>query len=237
MEKRVSNIVSNNQNLTPVNVYESFNTIMFSSDKRVFNKMIKKIEFYGEVKDLVGDILEFGVFMGSGMAIFLKLQELYEPNSISTVIGFDHFNKSNTINQLDGNNRDLMSCVLNRVNEDELSLESVRKNLSAFDPTKYMLVQGEAVEKCRNFHMENPGLRIKILYMDLDLGEPTYQILKILWNKVVKGGIVVFDEYGYHKWDEANGVDKFLKEIDGQYELFNTKVYNPTVYIKKTIIS
>jgi hypothetical protein len=52
--------------------------------------------------------------------------------------------------------------------------------------------------------------------MDIDVGEPTYEILKILWKKVVKNGIVVFDEYGYNNWDESNGVDKFLKEI-GKY--------------------
>ena len=39
--------------------------------------------------------------------------------------------------------------------------------------------------------------------MDLDLGEPTYNVLKILWKKVVKNGFVVFDEYAYHKWDES----------------------------------
>jgi hypothetical protein len=35
--------------------------------------------------------------------------------------------------------------------------------------------------------------------MDLDLGEPTYNILKTLWNKLVKNGIIVIDEYAYHK--------------------------------------
>jgi hypothetical protein len=189
------------------------------------------------VKELVGDILEFGVFRGSGMAIFLKLYELYEPNSVSKVIGFDHFNRDNTLNDLEGLNKDYMDCVLSRVDNNELSINSVSKNLSVFNANRYLLIEGDAIKMSRQFSTENPGARIKLLYMDLDLGDPTYNVLKILWNKVVKGGIVVFDEYAYHKWDEANGVDKFLKEIDGQYEIFNTKIHNPTMYIKKLVIS
>jgi len=102
--------------------------------------------------------------------------------------------------------------------------------------SNYLLIKGEAVEKYNNFNHNNPGLRIKILYLDLDLGEPTYNILKIFWNKVVKNGIVVFDEYAHHHWDESVGVDKFLKEIEGQYEFIDTKIYTPSAYIKKLVI-
>jgi len=74
------------------------------------------------------------------------------------------------------------------------------------------------------------------MYMDLDLGEPTYKILKEMWSKVVKGGIVIFDEYAYHIWDESIGVDNFLKEIDGQYECISTMICSPTMYIRKLVI-
>jgi len=56
------------------------------------------------------------------------------------------------------------------------------------------------------------------------------------FNKVVKNGIVVFDEYAYHKWDESDGVDKFLKEVEGQYTFVDTKIGSPTAYIIKTVI-
>ena len=69
--------------------------------------------------------------------------------------------------------------------------------------------------------------------MDLDLSDSTYAIIKVLWKKLVKGGIIVFDEYAYHKWDESDGVDKFLKEIPGEYEFIDTKISSPTAYIRK----
>ena len=82
---------------------------------------------------------------------------------------------------------------------------------------------------------KSPGLKIKLLYMDLDLGEPTYEVLKSLWKNVCLNGIVVFDEYAFHCWDESIGVDNFLKEISGQYECYKTDVASPSMYIVKTI--
>lgn len=53
--------------------------------------MIKRSELYLNVKDIVGDILEFGVFKGASIALWSKLINMYEPNSITKVIGFDFF--------------------------------------------------------------------------------------------------------------------------------------------------
>jgi hypothetical protein len=198
--------------------------------------MMKKAELYMKVKDLAGDILEFGVFKGAGMALFLNLKMMYEPNSIMKVIGFDFFNSEALTNTLDGLNKSMMTAVLNRVDSKEISTESVKKRLSVFKEDTYKLIEGEAVANSKQFYLDNTGARIKILYMDIDLGEPTYNILKILWNKVVKHGVVVFDEYCYHMWDESDGVDKFLKEIDGQYTFIDTKIGSPTAYIIKNVI-
>jgi len=221
---------------TPQSVYDSYNCLMFSGDARVFNKMMKKSELYLQVKDLAGDILEFGVFKGAGIALFLNLKMMYEPNSLMKVIGFDFFNCEKLINSLDGLNKTMMSTVLNRTESNELSLDSVKRRLSNFNESTYKLIEGDAVTNSKQYVLDNPGARIKVLYMDIDMGDPTYNILKVLWNKVVKGGIVVFDEYAYHKWDESDGVDRFLKEIDGQYVFVDTKIGSPTAYIIKTII-
>ena len=186
--------------------------------------------------NLLGDIMEFGVFKGAGMALFLKLKQMYEPNSLMKVIGFDYFEKDILTNTLTGINKIKMSDVLQRVESTDLSLESVNDRLSHFSSDNYMLIKGDAVVQANNFYLENPGAKIKLLYMDLDLGDPTYTILKKLWQRVCKGGIVVFDEYAYHIWDESIGVDSFLKEIDGQYISVNTNISSPTMYIIKTVI-
>ena len=214
-------------------VYDSYNNIMFSKDTRVFSKMMKRAELYLNVKDIVGDILEFGVFKGASIALWSKLINMYEPNSITKVIGFDFFNPEQVVGEMDGINKSMMTDVVNRVEKNDLSLESVEEKLSVFDSSRYKLIQGNAVSTSSTFVNNNPGLKIKMMYMDLDVGEPTYEILLKLWNNVSINGIIVFDEYAYHQWDESVGVDKFLKTIHGKYEQFPTGIYSPTFYIKK----
>jgi len=225
--------IYNSVRASPQIVYDSYNKLMFSADRRVFNKMAKKIELYLQVKDLPGDIVEVGVFKGAGLGLFLNLKGMYEPNSLMKVIGFDFFNSGTLLESLDGLNKTMMETVVSRVSEKDISLESVTESLSMFNEESYSLVQGDAVVKTKEFCDKNPGARIKLLYMDIDVGEPTYEILRTLWNRVMKKGIVVFDEYAYHKWDESNGVDKFLAEIKDEYEFFDTKIYSPTAYIRK----
>ena len=226
-----------NRRLPPKqDIYDNYNNLMFSSDSLVFNRMTKRIELYLQVKDLAGDILEFGVFKGAGLAIFLKLKNMYEPNSLSKVIGFDFFNSETTLQSIDGLNKTMMTTVLKRVNQSDLSLATVSNRLSFTDSSNFILIEGDGEKTSATFNKDNPGARIKLLYMDIDLGEPTYNILKTLWKKVVKNGIIVFDEYATHKWDESDGVDKFLKEIEGQYEFIDTKIYAPTAYLKKLVI-
>jgi len=228
--------IYNSKSVTQQSIYDAYNTLMFSGDKRVFNKMTKKIKLYEIVKEFSGDILEFGVFKGAGIAIFLNLKALYEPNSLMKVIGFDYFSPATLSGNLNGLNKSMMSTVLNRVNINELSRESVEARLSNFSKDDYMLIQGDAVVNAEKYDLENPGARIKLMYMDLDLGEPTYAIIKVLWKKVVKGGLIVFDEYAYHKWDESDGVDRFLKEIPGEYEFIDTKISSPTAYLRKIVM-
>lgn len=228
--------IYNNTATTAQSVYDAYNNLLFSSDKRVFNKMVKRVELYMKVKDLAGDIMEVGVFKGAGMALFLKLKHMYEPNSLMKVIGFDYFEKDTLLDSLDGVNKESMTNVLSRVDQKELSFESVNSRLLPYGGDNFMLIRGDATLESKKFCLKNPGAKIKMLYMDLDTGDATYTILKELWGRVVRGGIVVFDEYAYHVWDESIGVDKFLKEIEGQYVSVDTKIYSPSLYITKLVI-
>ena len=228
--------IYNNIKETNQSIYDAYNTLVFNDDKRVFQKMIKKIELYLDVKkkDIFGDIVEFGVFKGGGVALWLKLRELYEPHSLTKVIGFDFFEPKETINSLVDENKELMTNVLKRVKSDDLTLESVKKRLSNFNEENYMLIKGDAVEQSKNYYTKNVGAKIKLLYMDLDIGEPTYQILIMLWDKLSIGGIIICDEYGFHGWDETIGVDNFLKQVDkNTYKIENTNIVTPTLVIKK----
>jgi hypothetical protein len=220
----------------PQELYDAFNSFILSSDRKVFNKLIARTLLYNEVKDLPGDIVECGVFKGTGLYSFLKLKQLYNPNSVKKVIGFDFFNTDDLLNSINNEmDRETMSVLFNgrdfkhEKNYDTFLHEQILTH--GFLDTDFQLVQGDVSLTTKNFSQNNPGFKISLLYLDLDLEEPTYNTLVNLWDNVVKGGIVVFDEYGYHKWSESKGVDRFIEEK--KLEIKTLNYYAPTAYIKK----
>ena len=66
------------------------------------------------------------------------------------------------------------------------------------------------------FIKDNPGLRISLLHLDVDLYEPTKAALAALYPLVVRGGLVVFDEYALPPWEgETVAADEFLATLPG----------------------
>jgi hypothetical protein len=181
----------------------------------------------------MGDIVECGVFKGSGIMVWLKILDMNEPNSVKKVIGFDHFNRQFIDNLKNKNDREPMEQVFDRCHiTDETCFDVVtdKINNAKVNPGKYELIQGDIIETSKGI-LSRPGLRISILYMDLDLDEPTYATLKNLWSRVVSGGFVIFDEYAYHVWSESNAVDRFVKEYN--LKLNSTFIKAPSAYIIK----
>lgn len=233
----IKNILNNNEkSYTNDNNYNSFNEFIFSNDIKVFGKLIKRFEYFNRIKNLPGDIVEIGVFKGSGIATFSKFLEIYCSNSNKKIIGFDIFKNNDEIilkkdNELDKKN---METVYSRVNNDDLKIESVISRLENMEiHKKYLLIEGDVEESIPLFLKNNPGMRISMLYIDCDIERPTYLSLKYLWDRILPGGIIVFDEYEYHTFSESCGVEKFLKENNIKYELKSTNFMAPTAYLMK----
>jgi len=224
-------ITSNTQEL-----YDSFNSFIMSSDRRLFNKLIARTLLYDTVKHVPGDIVECGVFKGSGLYTFLKLKTLMNPNGSKKVIGFDFFNTDDLLSSIKSDHdKNAMSTLFNGrdFNYGTSYKQLLSDNLisDGFTTDDFELIEGNIIETTRTFVIENPGFKISFLYMDLDLDEPTYESLCNLWDRVSKGGIIIFDEYGYHKWSESVGVDRFIEEKG--IELKYLDYFCPTAYIIK----
>lgn len=218
------------------NIYDSYNSFIFSKDRNIFNKMYSRFYFYNKTQHLLGDIVECGVFKGSGLFSWLKMLDMNEPNTIKKVIGFDFFDPKFVDDISDKIERETMKQVFNRCSEldmNDVSFSGIETKLKSaeFKQTKYELIAGDISETTKKIIEERPGFRISILYMDLDLEEPTYNTLTNLWDRVVPGGIVAFDEHAYHSWTESNAVDRFVQEK--KLVLHRTNVQAPTAYIVK----
>ena len=217
-------------------LFDSFNSFILSEDRRIFSKLISRTLLYNEVKDIPGDIVECGVFKGTGLYTFLKLKGLYNPNSSKKVVGFDFFDTNQLIssinNKTDKEAMDVLFKERNFIHEtsfkDYLSTKLIQ---DGFLNTDFELVDGDLSITSKEYSENNPGFKISLMYMDVDLEEPTYNTLVNLWDNVTKGGIIVFDEYGYNKWSESKGVDRFIEERNIEIKSLNYMC--PTSYIKK----
>lgn len=216
-------------------LYDNFNGFILSSDTKVFGKLLARTLLLNEVKHLPGDIVECGVFKGTGILTFLKLKKYLCPNTLKKVIGFDFFNSKKLIDSLTGIDKQAMNVLFKDRNfehkNDYAKYFSESIQSMGFKEHEYELVSGDVIETTKKFVSERPGFRISLLYLDLDLDIPTYEALKNMWDRVVSGGIVVFDEYAFHKWSESDGVDRFFKDRGVQIKTLN--YICPSAYVIK----
>lgn len=220
---------------TSQDIYDAFNNLIFSDDLKVLGKFVSKIQLYNMVRDIPGDIVECGVFKGSGILSWLKIKEILHPNAFKKVIGFDYFDTASLIKSLKGDDQYKMAKLFSTRNfEHGLDFEELLTNKifnCGFDRSEFELVKGDITKTASDFVEARPGFKISLLYMDLDLEEPTYYALASLWHQVSRGGIVVFDEYAYHQWSESIGVDRFFQDLNITVKSLDFNA--PTAYVIK----
>ena len=74
-------------------------------------------------------------------------------------------------------------------------------------------MEGDIEQTVPHFVMANPGARLSFVHFDCDLYRPTKIALDALWDRVSRGGVVLFDEYAIHDWPgETAAVDEFFRD-------------------------
>lgn len=223
---------------TSQEIYDSFNGFIFSSDSKVFSKLIARTLLFNEVVDVPGDIVECGVFKGSGILTWLKLKKVLRPNSFKKVIGFDFFNTEMLLNSLSGVDRERMENLFTsrNFNLDESYITVLSKIIEecGFNESCYELIKGDVSITSQQYAKNRIGAKVSLLYMDLDIDKPTYDVLECLWDKISYGGIIAFDEYAYHQWSETLGVDRFFQSKKLKIKTLDYSA--PTAYVRKEFI-
>ena len=218
-------------------IYDAFNDFIFSSDTRVLGKLLARASLFSQVKDIPGDIVECGVFKGSGILTWLKLKKIFVPNSFKKVIGFDYFDTNSLLNSLSGNDKVSMTeLFVDRNYEHDEAVSKLlheKISLAGFGKNDYELVKTDICQTAPEFAAKRPGYRISLLYLDLDIEQPTYDTLSAFWERVSIGGLVVFDEYAVHQWSEAEGADRFFKGKNIQIKT-TTDYFCPIAYAVKS---
>lgn len=156
-------------------------------------------ELYRRILRVPGSIAEFGVQWGRNLAGFHSLRSLYEPTNMSRhIFGFDTFAGFPSVSDRDGDDEATRVGGLTVSEGWEQELEAIldaHQRLSLRpDNRRFQLVKGDVCETVPRFVEDNPHVLFALLYLDLDLYEPTRDVLAALWPRVPKGGVVAFDE-------------------------------------------
>lgn len=198
------------------------------SKRILFTRFLAHFELFKMTVDLPGSIVELGVSRGVSFFSFHKFLEIFLPMDTSKkVYGFDSFEGLSDFNDKDGatTNDELsdkrMGGWSSQSVEGELfELADLFNGDNVLARERSRLIKGRVQESLIPFLESTPGVRINLLHFDMDLYEPTKYALEHLWDLVVPGGVVVFDEYGLPPWGgEATAFDEFCKERNIKVQL------------------
>lgn len=219
---------------TPQSVYDDFNSFIFASEIRVFAKLSARMFLYNKIKSIPGDIVECGVYKGSGLMSWLKLKKTFSPNLLRKIIGFDMFDQEKLLQTLTDDDKLKMEILFENRNFQYTNYKNILHDKilkSGFTDADFELIEGDVSITSRDFVDRRPGFKIALLYLDMDIEQPTYDALNNFWDRISDGGIVVLDEYAHHQWSESKGVDRFVKERNLEIKSLNFET--PSAYIKK----
>ena len=180
-------------------------------------KFIVHYEAYKMVMGLPGAIVECGVFKGTSICRFAMLRNLLGTDFSTKIIAFDVFSDDfpNTEYEEDQGQREHW---LQTAGGSSISPEQLTEVFSWMNVSNYELVAGDICETVPRYVEEHKGLKVALLNIDCDFVEPTYCALNNFYDRMVRGGIILLDNYagegtaGHSYHGDTKGTDDFLKD-------------------------
>ena len=209
--------------LTQHQIYDQF---LKDTNVDRLQKILSRYELFKKIINVPGDICECGVFKGAGIFTWVKLLKLFKPNNDFKVIGFDFFKNKN---------RPKLKYKLDKKVVDfhktgAISQKDLFKKCEEWNFKNLKLYAGDVKKTTKKYARDSFGSRIALLYLDVDNYEGTLEILKNLYNKMAKGGVIAFDEYALQGHGESDAVDEFLSNKKIKLKSFSW-AKSPTAYI------
>ena len=159
------------------------------------------IRHQNTIADLKGDIVECGVWKG-GFSIFLA--DTFKDKNIWVSDSFDGFQPLSESNyEYSGERHNPEYSAMIRVN-----LEEVQSNFKKYN------LEGSRIKFLKGFvkdTLPTSGIKkISLLRIDVDAYSATLEVLDELYDKVVPGGYIIFDDTCLH--ESLNAIKTFFKK-------------------------
>lgn len=161
-------------------------------------------ELFKLVLPVKGSIVECGVFRGFSLMTFAQLSAALEPNNLTRrIYGFDTFGGFPSISTLD--RPEQTGAAVGDLSSD--SYDELSRLIEVYDRDRFLghipkvrLVKGDVEATIPKFIEENQHLVVSLLFLDMDLYEPTLMALRHFVPRMPKGAVLAFDELDNPIW-------------------------------------
>lgn len=172
-----------------------------------YAKFIAHYELYKRIVNLPGAVVECGLFQGNSFYRFAHFRDILESKTSRKLIGFDIFGSfPKTKFEKD---KKYLDKFISDAGENSISLNEIEKVMQYKKIENYEFIKGDINKTVPQYCKDNTHLKIALLHIDTDVYEPAVTILENMYNRVVKGGIIMFDDYGTFP-GETKAVDDFF---------------------------
>ena len=189
---------------------------------QTISRYLSFYECYKSTLGKAGHLAEVGIYKGASMLFFAKMLQIFEPNSFTQVHGFDWFlgnapteGEENIVPNADMESYERLMALINAQGLD--NIVKVHKL--------------DVITELTAFFEKYPHLQFKMVFLDAGMYEVVKAALPFFWSRLVKGGILILDQYNYDiSPGETRAVKEFLPDVE-----INTFPWGwmPTAYIVK----
>ena len=167
-------------------------------------RFLAMYEIFKLILPVKGSVVECGVYKGFGVMSWAKLSTMLEPENLTRrIYGFDTFVGFKSITDKDAN--PYMVHQEGAFFTD--SFEELKALIGEYDRDRFLghidkvhLIKGDVLETIPQFLQDHPHLVVSLLFLDLDLYEPTRAAIQNFLPRMPKGAVIAFDELDNPMW-------------------------------------
>lgn len=198
--------------------FEYENSFYLSCDITRISKIIAHYELYKMTLNLPGVIVECGVFKGASLVRFAVFRELFENPFSKKIVAFDTFGKFPETNFV--SDKKFRKRFVDEAGDESISKEQLSEVLDNKGINRFIeLIEGNIIDTVPSYLEEHPELKISLLNLDTDIYEPAVTILEELYPRIVKGGVLILDDYGTFP-GETKAVDEYFENMNVEIRKF-----------------
>jgi len=218
------------RSLSSENVWDAENAFYWFSHPTRISKLLSHFELYKLIIDLPGDFVEFGVYKSASLIRFATFRKILENDFSRKIVGFDAYGK---FPHNSGNTSTDSKFIekFEREGGDGLAVNEIKSILNYKNFENIELVEGDVFDTLPDYLSENPHSRISFLHLDMDVYAPTKFVLDQIWDRIVPGGLLVFDDYNSEE-GATIAADEFLKI--NNLKLTKNPFYNIPAFLIKS---